>query len=165
VERFRGLGAFLPLSRNPADPLARAMSEFQAFVAALDARERVQKNRDYDALDDLFTDDAVLDYTATGAIKGSLAEMKEFVANAFTMFDGTQHLTTQTMLTFADDGNTAHGKSTCHNPMVFGGQLKPKMMIVGLWYVDTFVRTPDGWKFKERMEELLYNTTVEKVRT
>jgi len=122
-------------------------------------------SRDYDALDDLFTPDAVLDYTATGAIKGSLAEMKEFVANAFTMFDGTQHLTTQTMLTFADDGNTAYGKSTCHNPMVFGGDLKPKMMIVGLWYVDTFVRTPDGWKFKERVEELLYNTTVEKVRT
>ena len=107
----------------------------------------------------------MLDYTATGAIKGSLTEMKEFVANAFTMFDGTQHLTTQTMLTFADDGNTAYAKSTCHNPMVFGGDLKPKMMIVGLWYVDTFVRTPDGWRFKERVEELLYNTTVEKVRT
>ena len=42
---------------------------------------------------------------------------------------------------------------------------KPKMMIVGLWYVDTFVRTPNGWRFKERVEELLYNTTVEKVRT
>ena len=122
-------------------------------------------SRDYDALDDLFTDDAVLDYTATGAIKGSLAAMKDFVANAFTMFEGTQHLTTQTMLTFSDDGDTAYGKSTCHNPMVFGGDLKPKMMIVGLWYVDTFVRTADGWKFKTRVEELLYNTTVEKVHT
>ena len=63
-------------------------------------------SRDYDALDGLFTDDAVLDYRATGAIKGSLAEMKEFVANAFTMFEGTQHLTTGTTLTFSDDGNT-----------------------------------------------------------
>ncbi|HYP75651.1 MAG TPA: UvrD-helicase domain-containing protein [Polyangiaceae bacterium] len=51
VERFRGLGGFLPLARNAADPLARAMSEFQAFVNALDARERVQKKRDYDALE------------------------------------------------------------------------------------------------------------------
>jgi len=122
-------------------------------------------SRNFDALDELFTPDAVLDYTATGAIRGSLAEMKEFVANAFTMFEGTQHLTTQTLLTFDGDGNTAHGKSACHNPMVFGGELKPKMMIVGLWYSDTFVRTPDGWRFKERVEELLYNTTVEKVRT
>jgi ketosteroid isomerase-like protein len=122
-------------------------------------------SRDYDALDDLFTADAVLDYRATGAIKGSLAEMKAFVAEAFTMFAATQHLTTQTMLRFADEGNTAYGKSTCHNPMVFGGDLRPKMMIVGLWYVDTFKRTQNGWRFKERVEELLYNTTVEKVRT
>jgi ketosteroid isomerase-like protein len=120
---------------------------------------------DLDALDELFTPDAVLDYTATGAIRGSLEEMKAFVAEAFTMFEGTQHLTTQTLLQFSDDGNTAHGKSACHNPMVFGGENKPKMMIVGLWYVDTFVRTPDGWRFQERVEEQLYNTTVEKVRT
>ena len=122
-------------------------------------------SRDYDALDELFTDDAVLDYTATGAIKGSLAEMKKFVAEAFEMFEGTQHLTTGTTLTFEDDGNTAYGKSACHNPMVFGGDLKPRMMIVGLWYVDTFVRTAHGWRFKERVEQQLYNTTVEKVRT
>ena len=121
--------------------------------------------RDFDALDDLFTADAVLDYTATGAIKGSLAEMKAFVAEAFEMFAGTQHLTTQTHLRFSDDGATAYGKSACHNPMVFGGDLQPKMMVVGLWYLDTFVRTPSGWRFKERVEELLYNTIVEKVRT
>jgi hypothetical protein len=122
-------------------------------------------SRDYDALDDLFTPGAVLDYRATGAIRGSLAEMKEFVAKAFTMFAGTQHLTTQTMIRFDDDGSTAHAKSACHNPMVFGGELVPKMMVVGLWYVDTLVRTPQGWRFKERVEELLYNTTVDKVRT
>lgn len=136
--------------------------EIQELIArysvALDTRE-------YDALDALFTDDAVLDYTATGGIKGSLAEQKAFIKDAFTMFDGTQHLTTSTTLRFADDSDTAYGKSACHNPMVFGGELKPRMMVVGLWYVDTFVRTADGWKFKQRVEQQLYNTTVEKVRT
>ena len=122
-------------------------------------------SRDFDALDDLFTPDAMLDYTATGAIKGTLAEMKAFVTNAFEMFAGTQHLTTQTHLRFSDDGEIAYGKSACHNPMVFGGDLEPKMMVVGLWYRDTFVRTASGWKFKERVEELLYNTIVDKVRT
>lgn len=121
-------------------------------------------SRDYDALDELFTDDAILDYRATGAIRGSLAEMKRFVADAFTMFSATQHLTAGTTITFADGGDTAHAKSACHNPMVFGGDLAPKMMIVGLWYVDTLVRTPDGWRFKERVEQQLYNTTVAKVR-
>lgn len=122
-------------------------------------------SRDYDALDELFTVDAVLDYTATGAIRGSLAEMKAFIHEAFTMFAGTQHLTTSTTIRFTDDGDTAHAKSACHNPMVFGGDLAPKMMIVGLWYVDTLVRTPEGWRFKERVEQQLYTTTVEKVRT
>ena len=122
-------------------------------------------SRDYDALDDLFTPDAMLDYRATGAIKGSLAEMKAFVADAFSMFAATQHLTTQTFVTFSDDRDTAFGKSACHNPMVFAGEYAPKMMVVGLWYVDTFVRTSKGWRFKERVEELLYNTIVEKVRT
>lgn len=120
--------------------------------------------RDYDALDDLFTADAVLDYTATGAIRGSLREMKAFVAEAFTMFDATQHLTTQTSIEFSEDRDTAHAKSACHNPMVFGGDNKPKMMVVGLWYVDTLVRTPEGWRFQDRTEELLYTTVVEKVR-
>lgn len=120
--------------------------------------------RDFDALDDLFTADAVLDYRATGAIRGSLAEMKAFVAEAFTMFAATQHLTTQTLIEFSADGNTAHAKSTCHNPMVFGGDNQPKMMVVGLWYVDTLVRTPGGWRFQERTEEQLYTTMVEKVR-
>jgi ATP-dependent helicase/nuclease subunit A len=50
VERFRGLGGFLTRARNPSDQLARAMAEFQAFVDALDTRERVRK-RDYDALE------------------------------------------------------------------------------------------------------------------
>jgi len=122
-------------------------------------------SRDYDALDELFTDDAVLDYTATGAIRAGLPEMKKFIAEAFTMFTGTQHLTTGTTLRFSEDGNIAYGKSACHNPMVFGGEYAPKMMVVGLWYVDTFVRTGDGWRFKERVEQQLYNTTVEKVRT
>ena len=121
-------------------------------------------SRDFDALDDLFTPDAILDYRATGAIRGSLEEMKAFVTDAFTMFDATQHLTTQTTLRFDADGNTAYGKSACHNPMVFGGDNKPKMMVLGLWYVDTFVRTPDGWRFQERTEEQLYSSIVPKVR-
>jgi hypothetical protein len=91
--------------------------------------------------------------------------MKAFVADAFTMFAGTQHLTTQTLLRFSDDGNTAHGKSACHNPMVFAGDPEPKMMVIGLWYVDTFVRTADGWRFQERTEEQLYSSIVPKVRT
>jgi ATP-dependent exoDNAse (exonuclease V) beta subunit len=50
VERFRGLASFAPLAHRASDRLARALAEFQTFIDALDARERVQK-RDYDALE------------------------------------------------------------------------------------------------------------------
>jgi len=50
VLRFRALGSFKNMPLRGSDPLARAMAEFQAFIDALDARERVQ-DRDYDALE------------------------------------------------------------------------------------------------------------------
>ncbi len=87
--------------------------------------------RDYDALDELFTPDAVLDYTATGAIRGSLREMRRSWPRPSRCSTRTQHLTTQTSIEFSDDHDTAHAKSACHNPMVVGGDNKPKMMIVG----------------------------------
>ena len=33
---------------------------------------------------------------------------------------------------------------------------KPDLMVCGLWYVDKLVRTPDGWRIKERVEEKVY---------
>ena len=33
---------------------------------------------------------------------------------------------------------------------------QPDLMLCGLWYLDTLVRTPDGWKFKERVEKKSY---------
>ncbi|MES1173142.1 MAG: UvrD-helicase domain-containing protein [Myxococcales bacterium] len=50
VARLRSLGSYKTLALKPADQLARAMAEFQTFIDALDARERVQP-RDYDALE------------------------------------------------------------------------------------------------------------------
>jgi SnoaL-like domain len=51
------------------------------------------------------------------------------------------------------DGDTAEGKTMCHNPMVMEAE---QLMFCGLWYRDRFVRTADGWRIKERVEELCY---------
>jgi ketosteroid isomerase-like protein len=48
-------------------------------------------SRDFDALDDLFTPDAILDYRATGAIRGSLQEMKAFDADDVAVRSRRQH--------------------------------------------------------------------------
>ena len=93
--------------------------------------------RDWDALDNVFTADAVIDYTEMGAPRGNLTETKAFLASVLPNFPSYQHMVATTKLTFDGDGN-------------------PHMMFCGLWYRDTFVRTPDGWRIKDRYEERSY---------
>ena len=101
----------------------------------------------WDELDDLFTDDAVLDYSATGAIRGSLPELKAFFAEMLPAFRATQHLTGAS--TVVVDGERATASTPCFNPMVVD---EKHVFFVGLWYDDVLVRTPAGWRFAERVQ-------------
>ena len=111
-------------------------------------------NRDWDALDDVFTPDAHIDYSVFGGSVGNLAETKAFLTEAMPMFTTLQHMVSGTTIAF--DGDTATAKTQCHNPMTMGDAEKPDLMVCGLWYVDKLVRTPDGWRIKERVEEKVY---------
>ena len=111
-------------------------------------------NRDWDALDDVFTPDAHIDYSVFGGSVGNLAETKAFLTEAMPMFTTLQHMVSGTTIEF--DGDTATTKTQCHNPMTMGDAEKPDLMVCGLWYVDKLVRTPDGWRIKERVEEKVY---------
>jgi len=111
-------------------------------------------SRDWDALDDVFTPDAHIDYSVFGGSVGNLAETKAFLTEAMPMFTTLQHMVSGTTIEF--DGDTATTKTQCHNPMTMGDAEKPDLMVCGLWYVDKLVRTPDGWRIKERVEEKVY---------
>jgi hypothetical protein len=108
--------------------------------------------RRWDELDDVFTPDAVIDYTETGGPRGTLAETKAFLRKAMPMFSAFQHniATSQVIL----DGDTATGRTVCHNPMVIDkGTELPHVWFYGLWYRDRFARTAAGWRITERYEE------------
>ena len=47
-------------------------------------------NKDFDALDAVFTPDATIDYTTSGGIKGRYPEVKAWLAKALSMFPMTQ---------------------------------------------------------------------------
>ena len=111
-------------------------------------------SRNWDALDDVFTPDAHIDYSVFGGSVGNLAETKAFLTEAMPMFTTLQHMVSGTTITF--DGDTATTKTQCHNPMTMGDAEKPDLMVCGLWYVDKVVRTPAGWRIKERVEEKVY---------
>ena len=111
-------------------------------------------SRNWDALDDVFTPDAHIDYSVFGGSVGDLPSTKAFLAAAMPMFGTLQHMVSGT--TIAIDGDTAETKTQCHNPMTMGDADDPDLMVCGLWYVDKLVRTDDGWRIKERVEEKVY---------
>jgi ketosteroid isomerase-like protein len=105
--------------------------------------------RDWDALDDIFTPDATIDYSEMVGFRGTLAETKQFLQQAMQQLAATQHIISTSQITI--EGDLAHGRTVCTNPMV----LHPNRhtMIVGLWYRDVFVRTARGWRIQSRYEE------------
>lgn len=113
-------------------------------------------HRNWDALDALFTPDAVIDYSEMVGFKGSVAETKAFLAQTIPGLQATQHIISTSKITI--DGDTAHGRTVCTNPMV----LPPNahVMVVGLWYRDTFVRTAEGWRISGRYEENCWRYNV-----
>jgi hypothetical protein len=118
-------------------------------------------NRDWEALEEVFTADAQIDYTEMGGIRGDLPTIKAFL-DASLGDDGryarTQHLLGQSYVRI--DGDTASARTACFNPMIVDAQVGDDGMDVmhfcGLWYRDKLVRTPAGWRIAERYEQRTY---------
>lgn len=117
--------------------------------------------KDWDALDDIFTADAVIDYTVMGGPRGSLPEIKKFLAEAMSIFPHTQHLVANMQVRLNGDEGT--GRIMCHNPQMMDlGEGKRHVFLLGLWYVDKYVRTADGWRIAERVEEKSWGLNLPK---
>jgi hypothetical protein len=114
--------------------------------------------RRFDDLDRVFTPDAYIDYRAMGGIDGHFPEVKAWLADTLpTIFASHAH-----MLGNFDariDGDTASSRTFCFNPMVFAGD-NNQVMFCGLWYVDEFVRTSEGWRMSRRVEEKCFDKVV-----
>lgn len=116
----------------------------------------VVDGRDYDALDELFTPDARIDFTAFGGPSGIPADIKAFLADNLAIFSRTQHMMGLPSITI--DGDHATARTSCNNPMVLtDADGTTKVWLIGLWYDDTLVRTADGWRFTARRQERCYS--------
>ncbi len=109
----------------------------------------------WDEFEDLFTPDAVIDYSAFGGAAGSVAEIRDWLAEVMVGFAGSQHLVANPVLEI--DGDRATGRTMCFNPMVVPRPAddpgEPRVFFCGLWYLDQFVRTEQGWRIAGRREE------------
>jgi len=111
-------------------------------------------HRNFNALDDIFTADAIIDYTEAGGIRGNLPEIKAYLEKALEPFSSMQHMIGLPSLNIS--GNSATARTLLFNPMVVKQDNKSQVFFVGLWYVDQLTRTGAGWRISLRSEELSY---------
>jgi hypothetical protein len=111
--------------------------------------------KNFDALDDVFTPDAYIDYRAFGGPDGKYPTIKKFLQDALPNFPHFMHLVGNVAVKIS--GDTATGRTACFNPMVCKlADGAEQIMYIGLWYHDKYARTPKGWRFVERIEERCY---------
>lgn len=118
-----------------------------AYAHAIDAR-------DFEALDDIFTLDAEIDYSATGGIKGGLGEIKPFLQAMLPMFKASQHFVTNPLIKLNTD--SASSRSLLFNPMTMEREGTLHTMFIGAWYVDDLIRSEEGWRISKRHQELAF---------
>lgn len=108
-------------------------------------------DKDWQAFEALFTDDAIIDFTAFGGPRCSPAEMTAFLRNVAATMNGWQH-TISTNILESSGGNIKSRTAAQVMMMPKGGEGNQQVMFTGLWYNDLIVRSAQGWKFKERVQ-------------
>jgi hypothetical protein len=109
-------------------------------------------DRDWQAYRNVFTPDAVLDDTVTGGVKSGVEEHVTYMKRALAKIVISQHAISTILLDIR--GDEAGARVHCSCPMVVDiGQGKRHVFFQGLWYRDRLVRTPEGWRISELIEE------------
>jgi hypothetical protein len=116
-------------------------------------------DRDWDAYRKVFASDAVLDDTITGGIRSGVEEHVAFMKKALSKILISQHAISTILLDVK--GAEASARVHCSCPMVVDlGGGKTQVFFQGLWYRDRLVRTPNGWRIRELIEEGYWNYNV-----
>lgn len=118
------------------------------YTRAIDTAE-------WDLLDTVFLPDARIDYTSAGGTVGQFPEMKRWLAEVLPSFPRRQHVIGQ--LDIALDGDTARVTAYFLNPMVTRAEDGTEGLYnCGGYYHHQLVRTPDGWRSRELVEETVW---------
>lgn len=116
-------------------------------------------SRDFDAFSEIFTEDAVIDYSAMGGLRGTRDEIRDYLARVMPNFPHAQHMIGNSRVWI--DGDHARARTMCHNPMSMPtGDGNYQVAFYGVWYNDKLIRTAEGWRICERIEEYGYDFNV-----
>ena len=131
--------------------------EDKGAISDLIARyPQIVDEREWDRLDELFTSDARIDFSAFGGPTDTPEGIKQFLRDSLGSFARSQHMMGLPDITL--EGDRARSRTSCTNPMVIDkGDGTREVWLIGLWYDDEFARTPDGWRFTSRKQERCYS--------
>lgn len=79
---------------------------------------RAVDTRSWEDLDEVFTDDAVLDYSSVDGPVGPLGEVRDWIATGLAGFDRYQHLLGQVAIEPGPGADAARATAYFTNPMV-----------------------------------------------
>lgn len=116
-----------------------------AYATAVDAGR-------FTDLVDVFTADAVIDYSATGGATGGLGEIIDWLGEVLPHFTAYCHHLGNQQIDLT--GDTATSRTLCLNPMQAGDG---STFLIALWYRDAWLRTGHGWRITHRELELCLN--------
>lgn len=138
----------MPLSLQEISDRMEIQDLIHEYSAIIDQKR-------FDDLRRVFTEDAHIDYTDVGGPVGNRDEIIDFLHRVMVMFPNHQHLNANAQIRV--DGDTATGRVMCFNPQeISTPDGKTHIFMVGLWYLDEYRRTEDGWRISKRREEKSY---------
>ena len=127
----------------------------RALIADLLARYSwALADRDWPRWVGCFTADAKVDYSTAGGPVGSPSEAAATFGTMMSMFDVSLSSGGNVTITF-DGEDSATVRSIYTMTMRIPGD-QPTYMQASGWYNDTIVRTADGWRIRNRFEQLAY---------
>ena len=137
--------------------LQEISDRFEIQQLLIDYSTAIDQKR-FDDLDLVFTPDAYIDYTVTGGTEGRFPEVKAWLKDVLPNFPVYYHMLGNVDIRI--DGDNATSRAICFNPMVFNASPnneEKQILFVGIWYVDEFIRTGEGWRMSKRVEEKCFD--------
>jgi hypothetical protein len=131
------------------------LSDRQEIVDLITRYTRAVDTRSWDELDEVFTEDAVLDYSPVGGPADVPAVVKPWIAQGLAGFERYQHIIGQVSIELS--GDEARATAYFTNPMV---SVNPDgsegLWEVGGYYRHELRRTAEGWRSTRMLDDVVW---------
>lgn len=138
-------------------PTTARLADREAIIDLVTAYAYAVDDRDWVRWERLFLPGAHVDYTSSGGIAGTAAELAAWLPEALAIFTFCLHTTSTHEIRFTSPDH-ATGRVHVFNRNGVVWQDEHQVFDVGAIYHDTYARVGDGWRFASRVERTAYFT-------